>query len=194
MLSPEKACELVQQLPSMKLLAVDGLPCSGKSTLVTKMAARIGLQVVAVDDFFLPKSMWPRPITPSFPFPHYRYEVFLATVRELATTGRCEYLPFDWDSMEISQVARSVILSAGPVAVEGTSGLHPEIAPLFDLRFFVESDERSTLEAILKRDGSYFEEEWRTLWLPSSAIYMETEPQLRADFLVRGRGIPGLED
>lgn len=57
------------------------------------------------------------------------------------------------------------------------------------IRLFVEGSESSTLNGILARDGNFFEQEWQTLWLPSVAIYMETNPRKRADFLVRGRGI-----
>jgi hypothetical protein len=50
-------------------------------------------------------------------------------------------------------------------------------------------NEATILQAILERDGDYFEHEWRTLWLPSIAICMKTDPRSRADFLIRGRGM-----
>jgi hypothetical protein len=115
-----------------------------------------------MDDFFLPPSEWPSGIVPAFPFPFYRYQTFLSAVEKLAVSGSCEYLPFEWERMEVSQRARRVDLAAGPVVVEGTSSLHPRITPLY---------------------------EWRTLWLPSTAIYMETNPGSRADFLIAGRGM-----
>ena len=90
--------------------------------------------------------------------------------------------------MKVSQELRTVTLADGHVIVEGTSSLHPDLAPLFDIRFFVESDETTILEAVLKRDGNYFENEWRDLWLPNAALYMETKPRERADFFVAGRG------
>lgn len=83
---------------------------------------------------------------------------------------------------------RLVTLADGPVLVEGTSSLHPDIAPLFDLRFFVESDETTIFEAVLARDGNFFEKEWRESWLANAAAYMKTKPQERADFVVAGRG------
>lgn len=170
MLSFGEASALARRL-GPRLLAVDGLPCSGKSTLAEKMAEANGFQCIAVDDFF------------------QRYEEFLTAIRELAGSGRCSYYPFDWPSMRFSQERRTVMLANGPVIVEGTSSLHPDLAPLFDVRFFVESDETTILDAVLRRDGNYFENEWRDLWLPNAALYMETKPRQRADFFVAGRGV-----
>ncbi len=188
MLSFGEACALARRRGT-RLLAVDGLPCSGKSTLAGEIVETAGFQCIAVDDFFLPLSAWPHDIRPSFPSAFYRYGEFLAAVKELAESGRCSYFPFDWGSMNVSQESRLVRLADGPVLVEGTSSLHPDIAPLFDLRFFVESDETTILEAVLERDGNYFEKEWRNLWLPSLALYMETKPRERTDFFVAGRGV-----
>jgi hypothetical protein len=156
---------------------------------VARLVSDLGIESVPMDDFFLPLSEWPSSIVPAFPFPFYRYETFLSAVKELSEHGSCEYFPFDWDEMKISRSARRVDLATGPVVVEGTSCLHPKIAPLYDCRLFVESHEATALPAILERDGDYFENEWRSLWLPSAAIYMKTNPRSRADFLVRGRGM-----
>jgi len=183
-ISADQAYELIRSSEA-RLIAVDGLPCSGKSTLV----AGLGIECMPMDDFFLPPSEWPSGIVPAFPFPFYRYQTFLSAVEKLAVSGSCEYLPFEWERMEVSQRARRVDLAAGPVVVEGTSSLHPRITPLYDCRFFVESHEATVLQAVLERDGDYFENEWRTLWLPSTAIYMETNPRSRADFLIAGRGM-----
>lgn len=157
--------------------------------MVARLARDCGVQTLPLDDFFLPISEWPADISPSFPFPFYRYADFLAAVEDLAKHGWCSYLPFDWDAMRISERHRNLRLEDGPVAVEGTSALHPAVAPLYDLRFFVQSHESSVLKAVLERDGSFFEKEWRALWLPSVAAYMETNPRGRADYLVRGRGL-----
>lgn len=164
-----EACALANR-HGLRLLAIDGLPCSGKTTLAGEIATLTGFQCLAVDDFFL------------------RYGDFLSAVKELAGSGHCSYFPFDWESMSISQELRSITLADGPVLVEGTASLHPDIASLFDLRFFVESDETSILEAVLERDGNYFEKEWRDHWLPNAALYMKTKPRERADYMVAGRG------
>lgn len=111
----------------------------------------------------------------------------MIAIEDMAGTRRCRYFPFDWEEMRVSPTPRIVTLER-PVIVEGVSSLHREIARLYDIRFFVQSDGTSMLEAILKRDGNFLEKEWRSLWLPSIASYIMTNPQERADFLVVGRG------
>jgi len=155
---------------------------------VARLVTDFGIQTVPLDDFFLPLAEWPSDISPSFPFPFYRYAAFLSAVEELAVRGSCEYLPFDWNDMRTSEKPRTVHLADGAVAVDGTSSLHPKITPLYDIRFFIESDD-AIIESILERDGTFFEKEWRTLWLPSVEVYMQTNPRIRADFLVAGRGV-----
>ena len=186
-LSFDDACLLLKQPSAARMIAIDGLPCSGKSTLASKLAMLLEAECLPVDDFFLPQSDWPTDIRPGFPFPFYRYEEFVVAIGNLTGTGRCRYFPFDWDEMRVSTTPRIVTLER-PVIVEGASSLHREIARHYDIRFFVESDGSTMLEAILKRDGNFFEKEWRGLWLPSVASYMLTSPQERADFLVTGRG------
>jgi len=188
LVSPDQAIDAARSRTA-RLIAIDGFPCSGKSTLASKFSAELGFQVLPLDDFLLPISDWRSDISPGFPFPFCRYEAFLTAVESLARSGSCGYLPFDWEKMQLSDGHRVVHLDAAPVAVEGTSSLHPRLAPLYSLRLFVESRETTVLTAVLSRDGHYFEAEWRNLWLPSVDIYMKTNPRARADLLVQGRGI-----
>jgi hypothetical protein len=52
-------------------------------------------------------------------------------------------LPYNWETGRIASSAREVLLSR-PTIVEGVSVLHPELAPLYDLRVWVECDLAST--------------------------------------------------
>ena len=186
--SVDEALKRTRTMGQVKLIAIDGLPCAGKSLLAKKLTNDDLSRIVPIDDFFLPQASWPPDIRPAFPFPFYRYGTFLQTIKQLAERGTCNYLPFDWDVMEVSGQPRVVDLKLGTVVVEGTSCLHPELTPLYDLRFFVESDAATMLEAILERDGLYFQTQWSELWLPSVEQYMESKPQGRAHYRVEGRG------
>ena len=104
MLSFREASALARRLGT-RLLAIDGLLCSGKSTLAGEIVEANGFQCIAVDDFF------------------QRYEEFLTAIGQLAGSGHCSYYPFDWPSMKVSQELRTVMLADGPVIVEGTSSL-----------------------------------------------------------------------
>ena len=74
------------------------------------------------------------------------------------------------------------------VIVEGVSALHVDLAPLYDLRIWVESDAQSTLAACAQRGMGPWAREWRELFLPSVELYLLTKPRERADIVARGRG------
>jgi hypothetical protein len=134
-----------------------------------------------------PEAEWRSRNQPSFPFDFIRYSEFLAAVKGLATEGVCSYQPYDWDAGGIADEAREVRVDR-PVVVEGVSALHADLAPLYDLRIWVESDAASTLTASHERGVGEWAREWRELFLPSVELYLRTGPRERADIVARGRG------
>jgi uridine kinase len=168
------------------LIAIDGRPVSGKTTLAARLEKRFGLPLLCIDDFMAPETAW-RGSAPAFPFPFFRNEAFVQAVRSLKAAGACAYNAYDWEHARIG-ARRRTLAWTGPLIVEGCAALQAPLAPLYDLRFFIESGAASTFDAAMARDGRAWAEEWRTLFLPSVALYMETAPQSRADHLVAGRG------
>jgi len=171
------------------LVAIDGLPLSGKSTLAERLSARFGWAILAFDDFFLPPEMWPPAISPAFPFPFFRVTEFREAVRALRAVGRCSWNPIDWPTLTIAQ-RQAKVEARGAVIVEGCSVLDPVLAPLYDVRLFVESDRDSVAKAQHARDGeNVLSDDWRKLFMPSVDAYMKTDPQSRSDLVVAGRGV-----
>ena len=160
---------------------------AGKSTLAERIAAALGAEIIYLDDFIAPEAEWRPEMVPSFPFEYVRYDDFLETVKSLAEDGLCTYQSYDWETGKISDEYRIVRLDR-PVIIEGVSSLHPELVQLYDMRFWVESDAATTLQASLERGVGAWEREWRELFLPSAHLYMRTAPRERAEFLVAGRG------
>lgn len=179
---------LIQAGVNPPLVAIDGLPCAGKTTLASRLSESMDFECIYLDEFVLPEKDWPSAIKPAFPFAFIRYAAFLDTVQTLASRGTCTYHPFDWDSFATSADTRTVGL-ANLVVVEGVSSLHPSLCDLYGLRIFVESDRATTLQAAFDRGGATWADHWRELFLPSADIYMESEPQKRADLLIAGRGM-----
>ena len=182
-----EAIERLAALPARLLVGIDGLPCSGKSTLVDQVAARSTIASLSLDDFVLPRTVWPADIRPAFPFAYVRHAEFFAAVRELHETGSATITPFDWDRYRLGTPHR---LERGNRAlfVEGVSALAAELVSVYDLKVFVESDRTTVLAAARARGLGPWADEWPTLFLPSADLYMATQPQARADWIVAGRG------
>jgi uridine kinase len=169
------------------LVAIDGLPLAGKSTLADRLAAAAGAECIRLDDFVKPEAEWRSHDQPSFPFDFIRYDEFLVAVTGLATSGRCSFRPYNFETARIESEAREIRVDR-LVIVEGVSALHVDLAPLYDLRIWVESDAQSTLAASGQRGMGPWEREWRELFLPSVELYLLTKPRERADIVARGRG------
>jgi uridine kinase len=153
-----------------------------------KLKSLLGANCMSLDEFVLPERYWPPTMAPAFPFEYMRYDTFVKAVQSLVTTGECSFIPFDWSTYDVANKPRTVTRSV-PVIVEGVSALHPDLAPLFDVRIFVESNRSTALQAALDRGVGPWGRQWRELFLPSADLYMATKPQSRADLLVAGRGI-----
>jgi uridine kinase len=182
----QAAIEHVTQL-APSLIAIDGLPCSGKSMMAERLRMRLSANCIELDEFVLPERDWPAAIKPAFPFEYIRYAEFVEAVQALSRFGSCSFKPFDWNTDRISQESRTVTCEA-PVIVEGVSSLNPVLTDIFDVRVFVESDRSTTLQAAMQRGVRRWERQWRDLFLPSVDLYVASEPQNRANLLVIGRG------
>jgi len=189
MLTFDEVIAFVGRRPQPSFLAIDGLPLAGKTTLADRLAAAIGGACVFLDDFIKPEREWRWRDRPSFPFDFVRYDEFAGAVRGLATDGECRYRPRDYRTGERADLDRVVRLLDGPVIVEGVSALHPDLAPLYDLRVWVESDAATVLDAARARGVGSWAREWEVMFVPSVALYLRTDPISRADLLAAGRGV-----
>jgi uridine kinase len=169
-----------------KLIAIDGLPVSGKSTLAERFEAELAATTLYLDDFVRPEREWRGQIGPAFPFDYIRYAEYQAAVETVARGEAVRYRLYDWSLGKLS--GERVIEPGGVVVVEGVSALHPALTPLYDLKLWVQSDASTTLSASLARGVGNWEMEWRNLFLPSVDLYMATDPRSRADHIVAGRG------
>lgn len=190
MIDFDAAVSLVGTLSGTRLVAIDGLPVSGKSSLAGRLEAELGATIVYLDDFVRPQAEWRGKAAPAFPFPHMRYDEFTQTVRALAERRMARYRGYDWASGRLAD-AWTEIDPDGLVVVEGVSTLNHQLAPLYDMRLWVQSDASTTLAASLARGVGDWESEWRTLFMPSVALYLSSDPWLRADHIVTGRGARG---
>src|SRR5690349_8006004 len=124
-----EAIRRVAALRQGALVAIDGLPVSGKSTLADRIVRGLGFAAIFLDDFVLPESQWPTARVPALPFPYFRWEEFTGAVWSLANTGRASFRGFDWSTMSAETKPRIVENHRG-VVVEGVSSLHPDLNQL----------------------------------------------------------------
>jgi uridine kinase len=192
MLSFDGVIALVGQRPDLGLVAIDGLPLAGKTTLADRLATAMGSACVSLDDFIKPEREWRWRDRPSFPFDYIRYDEFVGAVASLAADGECRYRPWDYRTGERADT-EIVVRRSGLVIVEGVSALHAALAPLYDLRIWVESDAATVLDAARARGVGNWARDWEAMFVPSVGLYLQTEPITRADLVTAGRGVSGAD-
>ena len=88
MLTFNEVVALVASRPKPLLVAIDGLPLSGKTTLALRLIKELGAECLGLDDLVRPEAEWPSRDKPSFPFDFVRYDEFVDAVRSLAYAVR----------------------------------------------------------------------------------------------------------
>ncbi|MFF3210833.1 uridine kinase [Streptomyces sp. NPDC002886] len=170
-----------------KLLAVDGAGGSGKTTLATATAARLGDAVVVhVDDFYRPMAEREREQLDAeqgyhryFDWERLRDQVLIP----LRDDRAARYQLYDWSTGRLG--AWGEIGEGGVVIVEGVYSARPELAPYYDLTAYVDTPRDVCLRRVRARGEN--SEEWILRWRAAEDHYLRTTwPQTRAGLLVRG--------
>lgn len=172
------------------LIALDGRPCSGKTTLARELEKVLDAQVLYLDEFFIPPSQWPQNKTPRFPFFYFRYEEFVKGITLLAAGRPFSYFKYDPEIAGLSSEL-TVINPDKIILVEGVSTLNPELVDLYFKKIWIISDLKTEFDAIVEREGEKHIDLWKNYYLPSIDVYCSSKPWLRADILYAGRGADG---
>src|ERR1700760_207717 len=107
-LAMEDAVARLRRMSGPNLIGVDGLPCSGKTSLVDRVLSSRSGEAVSLDEFVRPKPDWPSQDHPAFPFDYIRYDDFVSAVSQLAERGSIQFFPFDWEGECTSKTPRAV--------------------------------------------------------------------------------------
>src|SRR3989338_10990931 len=111
-----------------KLIGIDGLGASGKTTLAKKIAAKISnVTIVHTDDFY--KSLDQRTV---------------GLVPEIISPD------FDWDRMEREVFKKN---HEGIVIVVGVYALQKRFLPYYDFTIWVEAPREARIKRMIEREG-----------------------------------------
>jgi len=174
------------------LVAIDGLGGAGKTVLSEQLASGLkssGLisQVVHFDDFFLPSSERPhgsvdhKPVGGDFDWVRLHDEV----LAQLRRGWAARYQVYDWRQDVLAET--QAVAPGGIVIIEGVYSSRRELAPLYDLRVWVECPRALRLARCLERDGAESHARWEHDWMPMEDRYVvEHDPEAHADIIVHG--------
>ncbi|OPC78711.1 hypothetical protein B4N89_31600 [Embleya scabrispora] len=179
-----RAMALPPSVGGTRLIVVDGIGCSGKTTFADALAAHVpGAPVVRLDDFARPGDFfgW---------LPRLREQLLAPLARHEA--ARCD--SYDWPAYRIGGYRE---IPAAPVVVlEGVGAARRELGTVTALRILVDTPDEVAAARALERDGPGLAWFWR-LWRAAEAAHLAADrpwdrPHVRVDGTSGRTPPPGL--
>lgn len=153
------------------IITIDGMCASGKTTLARHLSEKFGMQVIHMDDFFLPAEMR-TPERLSLPGGNIYYERFNKEVIGPIINGTdFEYRIFS--CFECGYTGTEKVCISKPIIIEGAYSTHPEIPDIYDLKIFSEISPEAQLRRIEKRNGADALKIFKEKWIPFENRYFE---------------------
>ena len=143
----ERVMELIES--GVRIIAIDGRCASGKSTLSEDVKNTLDVNIVRMDDFFLPLSLR-TPERFALPGGNVHYERFIdEVIKGFENGGDFSYRVFSCSKMDYDGERR--IDSSLPTIVEGSYALHPSFPSYWEKAFFLDVDKEEQLKRLEKR-------------------------------------------
>lgn len=165
-----KIKELLLSKPNA-IIAIDGMCASGKTTLAQSLSDESGMQIIHMDDFFLPVEMRTSDRL-SLPGGNIHYERFNKEVISSIKNGTdFEYRIFNCSAGGYTDTKKVCI--SKPIIIEGAYSTHPEIPDIYDLKIFSEISPEIQLQRIEKRNGAEALKVFKEKWIPFENRYFK---------------------
>ncbi len=167
------------------IVALDGMSCSGKTTLAKALAENFSGAVVHMDDFFLPADRFTAEMQ-ALPGGNMDRDRFKAEVLEPLKAGRdfC-YAPFS--CKEQALLPEKTAVSGRLIVVEGAYALLPDWGKYWDLALFLQVSMEEQQGRLLLRNGAKGMVPFLMRWIPREEAYFTAcDVKSRCDAVVDG--------
>lgn len=153
------------------VIAIDGRCASGKTTLVNTLSTLYDVEVIHMDDFFLPKELRTEArLAECGGNVHYErfYEEVICNLRK---QEGFTYRKFDCKRM--GYTCSYTISNEKAIIIEGAYSLRPAFQAHYDLKVFKDIAKEEQAERIVRRNGLEQYEVFKKLWIPKEEAYFE---------------------
>lgn len=177
--------QAIQVRGSTRLVAIDGRGGSGKSTLAKHLAELDeSFRILHVDWF--PCRPGEHPFHPSGTQTYVNWE----RMRDEALLPLIQGKPAKFKETSwwppLKESVRE-IPCGGTVLVEGCYCLRRELAPLYDLKIWMDAGIQDSVSRAILRDGTEMREIWENVYAPNETAYiMAHHPRESADIVIPG--------
>lgn len=172
-----------------KLIGVDGLGASGKSTIAKAMCKiRPTLSIIHVDEFYRPKAERTTGIvegaivSPDFEWDRLDGQVFDPIRRGFPVI----YQSYDWRHDAAGRWVE--IPQDNWIAIVGVYALQSRFFPYYDYTIWCNVSKEIRIQRMIKREGEKVAQEWLASWSAREERYFDIEhPDKRASLMVDNR-------
>jgi len=151
------------------VIAIDGMSCSGKTTLANKIANKYNASTIHMDDFFLPleKRTEERLNEAGGNFDRERFkDEIMKNIGNSFSYGK-----FNCKKMKIDT---EVFIKFSPVTIiEGSYSMHPELTDIYDLKICTKVSETTQITRLKQRESISLIEKFLYIWIPMENKYHE---------------------
>ena len=168
------------------IIVIDGMACSGKTTLANILFKKYDVRVVHMDHFFLPKELRTEDRF-RLPGGNVHFERFNDEVIPTLHSD-IKYRHFNCGLMDYDE---TIVLPLKPVTiVEGTYSSHPVFGKYYDLVIYMEINKEDQLDRIKNRDGEFLLNKFINEWLKNESLYFnEYRIEKKANIVVKDFGL-----
>jgi uridine kinase len=159
------------------VVALDGMSCTGKTTIAKEVAKRLGAVNVLCDDFFIGGSNteWTKRSTQemvdnAIDWRRIRREV----VEPLRASRPARWHPFDWkegkglDSRTITAQPKRVVI------LDGAYTARKELSDVVDFTILVTMPHGQRVKRAIEREGADYSKDWHDTWQEAMDHYFDT--------------------
>lgn len=156
---------------SKVIVGIDG-PCgSGKTTLANKLADFYGIQIIHMDDFFLPPTLRSK-LRLEEAGGNIHYERFCEeVVSKIKLPEDFKYKIFSCRKMDFHGEAK--IKNNNILIVEGSYSMHPLFYDIYDVKVFCDINSKEQKRRIIARNGIDMYRNFESKWIPMESKYFK---------------------
>ncbi len=164
------------------IIGIDGNSASGKTTLANALKDIYGVDVIHMDDFFLPKDLRSEKRLNEIGG-NIHYERFIDEIVNNMDQEKLVYRKFDCSKMDYIE-DKIIALTKPMLIIEGVYSLHPKYTQIYDLKVFLSSQDEDQKSRILERSNQEKLDRYIKEWLPLEESYFkEFEINKTCDFI-----------
>ncbi|MFI3200058.1 MAG: hypothetical protein R3Y54_00850 [Eubacteriales bacterium] len=175
----------VLQLNEKDVIAIDG-PCgSGKSTLADAIAQNALVDIIHMDDFYLPLELRTEDRLQECGGNLHYERFYEEVVKGIQSNKEFSYQKFSCQAMDYVETVK--VSNQNPIVIEGSYSLRSDFRELYTKKVYLEVDEGTQKARIIKRVGKERYEDFKNVWIPKEKEYLDQfEIKEKADIILKG--------